>query len=581
MEYSLTNQTRVIIGRLLDSAAFVLLLVLALTLAFEHTRPWVTVGPIVLTNVESAVLLTIIFWLLARMFGGRSIMLPRQIWLPGLVWLAGLTLSTLLAPSFHDQAFLFMGRVLAGVIIALITFNVVTTRERRLAIIVAMVSGAILVAVLGLAEGFGVEPLVAWLDGFKVSPTRVGDVLRVSSTLSYATITAMVLEMILPLLLVLFLLARRSAVRVLLAAGVVLILATHVLTLSRAGVISLLAALTLMAFVGWRRRRPALIAAAASTAFLLLVLVALVLVGKPTTRLRLTTETEQAWYQVRYDVKETVSAAPGQQVLVPVIVTNTGERSWLPDGEFFFSLSYHLHDDEGQTVTYDGLRSPLPGIVAPGESASIEGLIRAPEEPGRYTVEWDMVQESVTWFSWKDAPTFTTDLLVKAGQPTHGAEIAVSPSPTDVRVTNPTPGRLELWRAALQMAVDRPILGVGPDNFRWQYGAYAGLEEWDTGIHANNLYLEWLAGTGIVGLLAFLWFSWRLARLALAHQSDQAGETTWLLTLGLVAGLLTWYVHGVFDFFYEFTPTYVAFWLLVGLLASMPLSLRGAYANRF
>ncbi len=35
--------------------------------------------------------------------------------------------------------------------------------------------------------------------------------------------------------------------------------------------------------------------------------------------------------------------------------------------------------------------------------------------------------------------------------------------------------------------------------------------------------------------------------------------------LAVFAGLVAWFVHGLFDSFYEFTPTYTAFWLLAAL----------------
>jgi O-antigen ligase len=190
-----------------------------------------------------------------------------------------------------------------------------------------------------------------------------------------------------------------------------------------------------------------------------------------------------------------------------------------------------------------------------------------------------MVQETVTWFSWKNSPTASTTLVV-AGQPVEQAPLVASAPPTDVRNVNPTPGRFDLWRAALAMATDFPLLGVGPDSFRWQFGAYAGLEEWDTGIHANNLYIEWLADTGLLGFLAFLWLTWRLASMSLEHLRHIRPETTWLLTLGLVASMLAWYVHGFFDYFFEFTPTYVAFWLIVGLLAGAPFRRQDGITDR-
>src|SRR5207302_11274188 len=66
-------------------------------------------------------------------------------------------------------------------------------------------------------------------------------------------------------------------------------------------------------------------------------------------------------------------------------------------------------------------------------------------------------------------------------------------------------GRLELWGAALRLIQTRPLLGVGPDNFRHLYGAQLGLETWDERVQANNLYLELLVGVGVLGLAAFVW----------------------------------------------------------------------------
>src|SRR5207245_1243891 len=63
--------------------------------------------------------------------------------------------------------------------------------------------------------------------------------------------------------------------------------------------------------------------------------------------------------------------------------------------------------------------------------------------------------------------------------------------------------RADLWRAALRMFAQRPLLGFGPDNFRHLYGAYLGLQVWDERVHANNLYLELLADVGVLGAAAF------------------------------------------------------------------------------
>jgi hypothetical protein len=580
MDHRLAKEAQTWPAQVLEQGAFGLLLLLGLVFAFEQTRPVTGVSPLALTNVEGVAVFMILFWLVARLAAASAPRLPRAIALPAITWFATLTLSTALAPAHQDKALPFMGRVVAGVAICLATYQLANTHTRRLMLIRAMATGAVAVAVLGLAEGFGFAPVVNWLDRFKVAPTRVGDLLRVSSTLSYATITAMVLEMMVPLLLALLVIARTNVWRILISVGVVAALATHVLTLSRGGIISLLAVLLLMAVAGRWRGWPGLSVAALLASLVLLLLSGLVLALQPTARLRLTTETEQSWYQARYEAPDTIRARAGELVTSPVSITNAGQRTWSAGGEAYFALAYHLYDETGAPVTFDGERTPLPMALAPEEGLTLQGRVRAPDEPGEYRVEWDMVQEGVSWFSWQGAATYPSRLVVTAGQARARGSFQRSAPPTDVRLTRPTPGRMDLWRAALQMAADYPLFGVGPDNFRWLYGEYAGVDEWDTGIHANNLYLEWLAGTGVVGFAAFIWLSWRLARLALARLRDQDEREHWMLTVGVSAALATWYIHGLFDFFYEFTPTYVAFWLLVGLLAAVPEKRRDGDADR-
>jgi hypothetical protein len=564
------------VGAALDRAAFAALLVLAVGFPFELRQPVMTLGWLVLTSVEAVLALALGLWLMSRLAEARLPSIPKQLWLPTASWLGVLAISTLLAPAFRDEALRFIGRAVTGVLVGLAAYDLTTDSPCRWrALIAALTVGGALVAVLGLVEVSAIDPLDGWLSAFKHAPTRVGDVLRVSSTLSYATIAAMVLELTIPLLLALAVAARRIPLRALAWAGIGVSLATLTLTLSRAGVIALLVALALVFGAGlWKQQRWAAVAAAA-TAGAFLSFVGLALIWNPTIGLRLSTETEQGWYRASYVTPQSVQARPGEWLNIPVQVTNNGVRPWTSDGEHPFALSYHLHGGAGEMVTYDGCRSALPVDLAPGETVVVQALVVGPAEPGEYLVEWDMVQEAVTWFSWKDAPTASTRLLV-SGPPVESAEIQGSAAPTDVRIVNPTPGRLALWRAALRMTADRPLLGVGPDNFRWPYGSYAGVDEWDTGIHANNLYIEWLADTGLIGLLAFIWMSMALGRTVVCRLMHGSVGTSWLLTLGLAASLLAWYVHGLFDYFYEFTPTYVAFWLIAGLAGGAPVQEGGS-----
>jgi O-antigen ligase len=109
--------------------------------------------------------------------------------------------------------------------------------------------------------------------------------------------------------------------------------------------------------------------------------------------------------------------------------------------------------------------------------------------------------------------------------------------------------RADLWTAAWSMIRENPFSGVGPDNYRLLYGRYLGYSDWNKDIHANNLYLELLAGSGIPGLLSFVLMmtsrKWNLMPVSLA--------------LGVFL------VHGLVDVFVMTTPIYFGFWILMGL----------------
>ncbi|MBI4051944.1 MAG: O-antigen ligase family protein [Elusimicrobia bacterium] len=100
-------------------------------------------------------------------------------------------------------------------------------------------------------------------------------------------------------------------------------------------------------------------------------------------------------------------------------------------------------------------------------------------------------------------------------------------------------GRLGLWKTALQIFKDHPILGVGINHFRTLYPQYhperlANKDIWGS---AHNLYLHQMAERGLVGLAALLlllgtllYQSWK------RHSQNPSFLNLW--TLAGVAGFL-------------------------------------------
>ncbi|MBE1445662.1 sulfatase-like hydrolase/transferase [Paenibacillus sp. OAS669] len=85
---------------------------------------------------------------------------------------------------------------------------------------------------------------------------------------------------------------------------------------------------------------------------------------------------------------------------IKVHLKNTGNITWISDKEFH--LSYHLLDSKGNVLLHDGVRTNLPKDVQPDESIDIIAQVQSPEKAGSYQIQWDMVQEKVTWFSEKN-----------------------------------------------------------------------------------------------------------------------------------------------------------------------------------
>jgi putative inorganic carbon (HCO3(-)) transporter len=145
--------------------------------------------------------------------------------------------------------------------------------------------------------------------------------------------------------------------------------------------------------------------------------------------------------------------------------------------------------------------------------------------------------------------------------------------------------RLAHWQAAERMFDDHPWLGVGIGNYAAAYPVYAQPHWYDPLGHAHNVYLNFLAETGSLGLGAFgvFWLAaaWLAARVAWRHPPEASNsarglratclQTAYLPALAVgVLGTLTYCtVHNIFDnLFVAHMQLQLA--LLLGALATEP-----------
>jgi phosphoglycerol transferase MdoB-like AlkP superfamily enzyme len=107
--------------------------------------------------------------------------------------------------------------------------------------------------------------------------------------------------------------------------------------------------------------------------------------------------------------------APDERLPVSITVRNDGSSTWRSDGSF--AVSYHWLDRGGGIVMWDGVRSPVPSLVLPGEEVMVEARVQAPTRAGLYRLQWDLVEEGVTWLSERDPSPEPGRLVVVADPP--------------------------------------------------------------------------------------------------------------------------------------------------------------------
>jgi len=160
------------------------------------------------------------------------------------------------------------------------------------------------------------------------------------------------------------------------------------------------------------------------------------------------------------------SLAVAEATTVAVSLTNTGTEAWRSDAGD--RLGYRWLDAGGKQVGGEGLRTPLPAVVEPGQTVEVRARVQAPPEPGRYALAWQPVREHVRWY----------------GPPTSG------PAPPRVEIT---PARLA-W--SLVEIEDPGAIWVGHDDSITITIENAGADAWSSSKHADHLSYRWLTLDG-------------------------------------------------------------------------------------
>ena len=138
--------------------------------------------------------------------------------------------------------------------------------------------------------------------------------------------------------------------------------------------------------------------------------------------------------------------------------------------------------------------------------------------------------------------------------------------------------RMALARYAVQILALRPVLGVGPAQYR-SYAAVYHPVEWRTVqsglLGPHNYWLSSLVNTGLVGMAALVWLLWKVIRYSVSLYHRFPDGFSRALALSVPASTVGFFISaagGHMGFLPPGDPSWfgwiLPWWILLGLLVA-------------
>jgi O-antigen ligase len=343
--------------------AYATLIVLALTFGLgdiDATNPYTSSLQYLIRALVPAIILLAVLASVARR---QWPAFPSALAWPTAAWLAILTLSAALAPTDRLQALATLERPASGALLLWAVSSLARDGQRWRGLALATGIGGLVVALVGLAEGSGQPVLKAWSAALHGGAVPIGDVPRISGTLSHPNMAAMTFELSLPFVVAWAWTARGRWCLVAAGFGLATGLAL-LLTFSRAGIASGVAAIGLMMVLGRGRGTRLPVTTIATAAVVSSLVLAWTSVADPGLGRRLTA-----------GLNESSSTQPSRLVFWSAAIDMARQNPWLGVGPDNYRLRFadyagidadnlgvHAHDQYLETLADTGLFGLL-GLV--------------------------------------------------------------------------------------------------------------------------------------------------------------------------------------------------------------------------
>jgi O-antigen ligase len=138
--------------------------------------------------------------------------------------------------------------------------------------------------------------------------------------------------------------------------------------------------------------------------------------------------------------------------------------------------------------------------------------------------------------------------------------------------------RINRWNSAIRMWEQKPFWGWGPGTYQFNYAPFQKSSEMTIiSTNAGNMgnahseYIGPLAEEGVLGMLAVIAIVVTLFYRGSVLYSKAKDPQIRRLTLGILLGLLTYFIHGILNNFLDTDKLSVPVWAFIAMIVSMDI----------
>jgi len=170
------------------------------------------------------------------------------------------------------------------------------------------------------------------------------------------------------------------------------------------------------------------------------------------------------------------------------------------------------------------------------------------------------------------------DVLERNKQGTSGNFIEHVQSISNISTDNSNLERINRWQSAFRMFGERPVFGFGPGTYQFEYAPFQlSLEKTlistnvgDRG-NAHSEFIGPLSEEGLLGMLIMITFVTMIIVYGLRVYKNAKTPEIKLLSLTILLGLITYFLHGTLNNFLDTDKASVPVWAFIAMLVAIDL----------